>query len=79
MTTLAIACDRILDCKLEEALDVRARLSERIEAQDSGELEGHVANRLELIPGPRVTFLSLEEREEGADPDRKGQEYKAGR
>ena len=79
MTTLATACDLILDCKLEEALDVTARRFERIGAQDSGELIGHVANRLELIPGPRVTFLSLEEREEGADLDRKWQKYKAGR
>ena len=79
MTTLAIACDRILEGKLEEALDVMSQRFKRVEAQDSGELKGHVASRLELIPAPRVTSLSLEEREEVADLDRKWQKYKAGR
>ena len=79
MTTLAMACDRILEGKLEEALDVMSQRFKRVEAQDSGELKGHVASRLELIPAPRVTSLSLEEREEVVDLDRKWQEYQAGR
>ena len=79
MTTLAIACDRILENKLEEALDVMSQRFKRMEAQDNGELKGHVASRLELIPAPRVTSLSLEEREEVVDLDRKWQEYQAGR
>ena len=76
---MAMACDRILEGKLEEALDVMSQRFKRVEAQDSRELKGHVASRLELIPAPRVTSLSLEEREEVADLDRKWQKYKAGR
>ena len=76
---MAMACDRILEGKLEEALDVMSQRFKRVEAQDSGELKGHVASRLELKPAPRVTSQSLEEREEVADLDRKWQKYKAGR
>ena len=61
---MAIACDRNLEGKLEEALDVMSQRFKRGEAQDSGELKGHVASRLTVIPQPRVTALSLEQREE---------------
>ena len=64
LTTLAIACDRNLEGKLEEALDGMSQRFKRGEAQDSGELKGHVASRLKVIPQPRVTALSLEQREE---------------
>ena len=75
MTTIAVATDRILEGKLEEALDVMAQRFKRIEAQDSGELKGHIASRLELIPEARVTSLSLEEKEEAVDLDRRWQKY----
>ena len=65
--------------KPEEALDVMSQRFRRIKAQDSGELKGHVASRLELIPQPRVTALSLEEREEVTELDRRWQKYRAGR
>ena len=60
MTTTAVATDRILEGKLEEALDVMAQQFKRTEAQDSGELKGHIASRLELTPEARVTSPSLE-------------------
>ena len=75
MTTIAVATDRILEGKLEEALDVMAQRFKRIEAQDSGELKGHIASRLELIPEARVTSLSLEEKGEAVDLDRRWQRY----
>ena len=47
----------------------------RIRAQDSGERKGHIASRPELIPEARVTSLSLEEKEEAVDLDRRWQKY----
>ena len=79
MTTLAVAVDQILEGKLEEALDVMSQRFKRIEAQDSGELKGHIASRLEVIPRARATSLSLDEREEVADLDRKWQKYQTTR
>ena len=60
MTTISVATDRILEGELKEALDVMAQRFRRIEAQDSGELKGYIARRLELIPEARVTSPSLE-------------------
>ena len=65
--------------KPEEALNVMSQRFKRVKAQDSGELKGHVAIRLELILEPRVTALSLEEREEVTELDRRWQKYRAGR
>ena len=75
MTIIAVATDRILEGKLEEALDVMAQQFKRTEAQDSGELKGHIASRLERIPKARVTSLSLEEKEKAVDLDRRWQKY----
>ena len=75
ITTLAVAVDRILECKLEEGLDVLAQRFKRVEAQDSGMLRPDLASRLEVIPDARVTSLSLEEREEVTDLDRRWQKY----
>ena len=75
MTTLAVAVDRILEGKLEEGLDILAQRFKRVEAQDSGVLRGELASRLEVIPEAQVTSLSLEEREEVAEMDRRWQKY----
>ena len=75
MTAIAVATDRILEGKLEETLDEMAQQFRRTRAQDSGELKGHIASRLELIPKARVTPLSLEKKEEAVDLDRRWQKY----
>ena len=75
MTTIAVATDRILEGKLEETLDEMAQQFRRTRAQDSGELKGHIASRLELMPEVRVTSLSLEEKVEAVDLDRRWQKY----
>ena len=75
MRTTAVATDQILERKLEETLDEMAQQFRRTRAQDIGELKGHIASRLELIPKARVTPLSLEEKEEAVDLDRRWQKY----
>ena len=73
MTTLAMSCDRILEGKLEEALDMMSQRFKRVEGQYSGKIKERVASRMELIPDPRVTPLPRKEREEEVDRERKVQ------
>ena len=75
LTSLALAVDRILEGRLEEALDTSARRFKRGEAQDSGALRPELAARLDTIPGAQISSLSLEEKEEVMDLDRKWQKY----
>ena len=75
LTSLALAVDRILEGRLEEALDTSARRFKRGEAQDSGALRPELAARLETIPGAQISSLSREEKEEVTDLDRKLQRY----
>ena len=67
--------DRILEGRLEESLDILAQRFKRVEAQDSGALRPELAARLEIIPVAQVSSLSLEEKEEVTDLDRKWQKY----
>ena len=73
MTTLAMSCDRILEGKLEEALDMMSQRFKRVEGQYSGKIKERVASRMELIPDPRVTPLPRKDREEEVDRERKVQ------
>ena len=75
LTTLALAVDRILEGRLEESLDILAQRFKRVEAQDSGALRPELAARLEIIPVAQISSLSLEEKEEVTDLDRKWQKY----
>ena len=56
-----------------------SRRFKRVKAHGSREVEGHAAIRLELITQPRVTALSLEERKEETELDRRRRRYRAGR
>ena len=71
LTSLALTVDRILEGRVEEALDTSARRFKRGEAQDSGALRPELAARLETIPGAQISSLSREEKEEVTDLDRK--------
>ena len=71
LTTLALAVDRIHEGRLEESLDILAQRFKRVEAA----LRPELAARLEIIPVAQVSSLSLEEKEEVTDLDRKWQKY----
>jgi len=79
LTTVALAVDNILKGNLEGALDILAQRFKRVEAEDSGQLHRDLAARLEVIPEARVTCLSLDEREEVSNLDRRWKTYAEGR
>jgi len=79
LTTVALAVDNILKGNLEGALDILAQRFKRVEAEDSGQLHRDLAARLEVIPEARVTCLSLDEREEVSNLDRRWKTYTEGR
>jgi hypothetical protein len=79
LVTLATAVDFILQGNLEKGLDILAQRFKRIEAQATGMMSKAVAERLEIIPRSEVTCLSLDEREEATELDRRWAKYQGGR
>ena len=75
LTTLALACDAILQGQLEKGLDILSQRFKRVEAQAVGSLPPDVAERLEIIPDAEVSALSLEEREEATALSSRWQRY----
>ena len=74
-TALALALDRILEGRLEESLVIVAQRFEREEVQDSGALRPELVAPLEIMPGAQILGLSLKEKEEVSDLDKKGRKY----
>ena len=77
LVTLAVAVDHILRGDVERGLDVLSQRFKRVEAQATGMLSKDVAERLEIIPRTEVTCVSLDEREEAMELDRRWQKYQS--
>ena len=71
LQTIALAGDAILKGKLEEGLEILLQRWKRVEAVATGILPARAAEHLELLPPARPTTLSLAEREECSELNRR--------
>ena len=75
LSTIAQACDFILNGKLEHGLEMLLQRYKRVEAQATQQLPGHVAENLEIAQVSRNSSMSLLEREMATDLTSKWLKY----
>ena len=71
LQTIALAGDAILKGQLEEGLEILLQRWKRVEAVATGALTPRAAEHLELLPPTKPTALSVDEREECAELNRR--------
>ena len=71
LQTIALAGDAILKGKLEEGLEILLQRWKRVEAVATGAMTPKAAEHLELLPPTRPSALSVDEREECAELNRR--------